>query len=297
MIQEALLHCSRIGPVRLSRLHDVGLRTWDDMLRHSDSIPFSHCKELVEECERCQQALRESDVGYFVDHLVPQDRWRILHQYLAETSFFDIETSGLEHDAPVTVIACWHKGQLKSFVEHENLDEFLDLLDDITLLASFNGSTFDVPRMLDAFHIPELPCPHLDLRWCCHHHGWKGGLKEISTNCGIDRPPDLHDADGALAVQLWNAWIYMQDVGARARLIRYCASDVILLKLLAHQLAGANGKEDFELWSELPRPPEEMVWSTSGVRDQSQPVNFGPGGPSKLRGRHKRRLPGLSQDR
>ena len=129
MIQEALLHCSRIGPVRLSRLHDVGLRTWDDMLRHSDSIPFSHCKELVEECERCQQALRESDVGYFVDHLVPQDRWRILHQYLAETSFFDIETSGLEHDAPVTVIACWHKGQLKTFVEHENLDEFLDLLE------------------------------------------------------------------------------------------------------------------------------------------------------------------------
>ena len=40
-------------------------------------------------------------------------------------------TSGLEMDSLITVIACWHQGRLHTFVEHENLDDFLDLLDDI----------------------------------------------------------------------------------------------------------------------------------------------------------------------
>ena len=291
MIQEALLHCSRIGPVRLSRLHAAGLRTWDDILRHTVRIPLGHRRELTEECERCQQALRQGNVRYFVDHFAPQDRWRILHQYLDQTSFFDIETAGLEYDAPVTVIACWHKGKLKTFVEYENLDTFLDLLDDVTLLASFNGSTFDVPRILDIFHIPELPCPHLDLRWCCHHHGWKGGLKAISEKCGIVRPFDLHDADGAMAVELWNTWIHQQDMDARNRLIRYCASDVILLKLLAHQLIGVSGDAEGDLWTKLPNClQKEVNQSTSSVTSDAQSIRFGPTSPFKLRGLRSQRL-------
>ena len=164
-------------------------------------IPAGWRSDLVAESRRCALALDTGDVRYFVDRFAPQDRWRILAHFFEQTSFFDIETMGLHYDAPITVIVCWHRGQFWNFVEHENLDGFLDLLDDVTLLASFNGGSFDVPRVLDAFHVPELPCAHLDLRWACYHQGRTGGLKEIANAMGITRPPDLRDVDGEYAVQ------------------------------------------------------------------------------------------------
>jgi uncharacterized protein YprB with RNaseH-like and TPR domain len=144
---------------------------------------------------------------------------------------------------------------LRTFVENENLDEFLELLDDVSLLASFNGSSFDVPRILDAFHIPELPCPHIDLRWVCHHQGWKGGLKDITEKLGIKRPGDLQYADGLLAVQLWYRWMNHNDEVALKQLLRYCGSDVILLLLLAQRLAGRDAAAFGEIWSQLPPAP------------------------------------------
>ena len=116
------------------------------------------------------------DVRYFVDRFAPADKWRILDYFFDQTTFFDIETLGLQYDASITVIVCWHDGQFRIFVEHENLDDFLELLDDARLLASFNGASFDVPRVLNSFHIPTLPCAHLDLRWSCYHQGHSGGL-------------------------------------------------------------------------------------------------------------------------
>ena len=130
------------------------------------------------------------------------------------------------------------RAQLQTFVEHENLDDFLALLEGVSLLVSFNGSTFDVPRVLNAFHIPALGCGHLDLRWSCYHQGYTGGLKEITRQMDIHRPADLQDADGQLAVQLWHAWQMHQDPVARDQLIRYCAADVLLLVVLAERLTG-----------------------------------------------------------
>ena len=118
---------------------------------------------------------------------------------------------------------------------------FLELLDDVTLLATFNGSSFDVPRILDAFHIPELPCPHVDLRWMCHHQGWKGGLKDIAEALGITRPADLVQADGALAIRLWHLWTGRRDRPAREQLLRYCGADVLLLLMLVQHLIGVTG--------------------------------------------------------
>lgn len=252
MITEALRHFPGLGPARLARLHAAGVRTWTDLLAMTPQVQTRLWEKLRAECHRCLTALEAGDVRYFVDRFAAEDKWRILSHFLQDATYFDIETEGLEFDAPVTVIGCWHRGRLWTFMEGENLDGFLELLDDATLLVSFNGNSFDVPRMLNAFHIPRLPCPHLDLRWICYHRGWKGSLKEIAGSRGISRPPDVVSVDGAVAVQLWNMWRYRQDASARDRLLRYCCADVILLVQLAQHLADQERAAPSDLWLELP---------------------------------------------
>lgn len=289
MITEALQHIRGIGPVRLERLADLGIRSWQDAVDHARLIPFGLREEVVAEVDRCLQAVEASDIRYLVEVLDTQDKWRILHHYMDRISWFDIETTGLEYDDSITTICCWHKGQLCTFVEHENLDDFLDLLDDVELLVSFNGSTFDIPRVLDGFHIPELPCPHIDLRWPCYHAGLNGGLKQICTELGLQRPTDLSNADGSLAVELWSRWQHQQDKDARQLLIRYCAADVLLMIPVTQHLAGVTKTPMEDLWGNLPKTPATFRESspTETRRRELQAV-FGSASPSQMRTRRRR---------
>lgn len=262
MITEALQHCEGIGPARLSQLQTAGIGSWWSVLDDPGRVPQSFRAIVVSECCRCMEALHARDIQYFVDRLVPQDKWRVLSHYFDDASYFDIETTGLEYDAQITVIVCWHRGTLHTFVEGDNLDDFLDLLDETTLLVSFNGSSFDVPRVLDGFHIPELPCPHLDLRWVSYHQNWTGGLKDIADRLDVPRPADLQDVDGAMAVVWWNQWQNNSDPAALQCLIRYCSADVLLLIALAHHLAGQACPSASQLWSELPPAPASPTVTT-----------------------------------
>lgn len=288
MITEALRHCRGVGRVRLEQLHALGVRSWHDAVAEPERIPAAVRQQVVQECDRCLQALADSDIRYFLDRFCPQDKWRILAEYPGHASFFDIETTGLEYDDTITVIVCWHQDRLHTFVEHENLDEFLDLLDSIPLLVSFNGSSFDVPRLLEGFHIPELPCPHLDLRWPCYHRGFSGGLKQVAARLGISRPADLQDVAGDEAVRLWSMWRHQQNQTAREQLIRYCAADVLLLRPVAQYLAGHPLIPAQELWQQLPdqslstycpEPPD--------VRYRELEKRFGAASPAKLRTRRR----------
>lgn len=289
MITEALQHCRGIGPKRLAQLHERGVRSWRDVVADPERLPAPLRDTLVQESRLSLEALERDDIGFFVERLAPQDKWRILAQYLDRTSFFDIETTGLDYDANITVIICWHRGELHTFVEHENLDDFLDLLDDVDLLASFNGSTFDVPRVVDAFHIPGLPCPHLDLRWLCHHRGLTGGLKNITRAIGTSRPADLRDVNGHMAVDWWWDWEKHGNAAAREQLIRYCAADVLLLVLLSQHLAERPSVHD-DIWSLLPGANGANSESPPGDRiDGAHAAGFGAAGPTKLRARRRLR--------
>ena len=285
MITEAFQHCRGIGPVRLAQLRAAGVCDWQTAIDHQDRVPAAIRQAVLLECREAIGALDRDDIAFFVNRFSPQDRWRILAHFLDRTSFFDIETTGLEFDDEVTVIVCWHRGRLHCFCEHEDLDGFLDLLEDVELLASFNGSCFDVPRVIDTFHVPELPCPHLDLRWICYYHGLFGGLKEITTQIGVSRPADLEDVDGAQAAGLWWAWKRHGDQTAKETLVRYCAADVLLLVTLAHHLAGTRVSDDGELWAALPKQAHRRVDDRGSEHHVHQ---FGGTGRTRLRDRISR---------
>ena len=288
MITEAFLHCQGIGPARLEQLRRLGIRNWHDVLSQTERIPMSWRAGLIAESRQLLEALEQEDIGFFVDRFRPQDKWRILSRFLDRASYFDIETSGLDCDATVSMIVCRHEGELHTFIEHENLDDFLDLLDDVELLVSFNGSAFDVPRVLDAFHIPDLPCPHLDLRWLCYHHGLQGSLKAITTSVGFERPHDLACADGQLAVDLWSDWVESRDPTARALLIRYCAADVLLLVLLAQYLTDQTNIDAEIIWKQLPVASTSLPADRQDRRHEKSHVDESASERNRLRAIRRR---------
>ncbi len=259
MITEAFLHCHGIGPVRIKRLRANNIVDWSDVLSHPERIPFNVkvATDLVDEVQRSQEALQNGDIKYLSTVFSSRDYWRILGRFFDCATFFDIETSGLSYTDYVTVISCFHKGKMTSFVENENLDDFVEFLDQVDLLVSFNGASFDVPRILDTFHLPELPCGHIDMRWLCYHCNYTGGLKCIADELGILRPSDLSQVDGAEAVELWNRWHFGRERHARSLLVRYCCADVLLLVAIAARALTDKGyalttgvTDDF--WSLLP---------------------------------------------
>lgn len=243
MIDQTFLHLTGIGPVTEARIKAYGIRTWQEALQHTDDIPVPkrNIHSIMDELMQCQSALERQDIQFLIERLPVKEHWRILGSYKDQATYFDIETSGLSCDAYVTVVVCYHQGQLRHFVQGENLDDFLDILEDVQLLVSFNGASFDVPQLLRAWHIPELNCPHIDLRWQCYHQQKRGGLKQIETQMGIERPTELRDVDGLEAVWLWQRWKYKQDCAAREKLIRYCAADVVSLKLITDMLMQEKG--------------------------------------------------------
>ena len=239
MIREAFRHLPGIGPERLAILRAAGIRTWDDIGDHPPpglKMGADGWRELRKAVALCHRAWEQTDLQYLVNAFAIADHWRILASWFPQASFFDIETTGLSADSQVSLIGCYHRQRLHVFIRGKNMADFLDLLDDVTLLVSFNGSSFDVPRVLEAFHIPALPCPHVDLRWLCYHARLTGGLKRVERSLGIARPADLAGVEGAEAVRLWNLWQKAGIQTAGRKLVRYCCADVLSLQTVAANL-------------------------------------------------------------
>ncbi len=245
MITGTFLHMRGIGPTTEERMRSAGITSWFHILEGPPLIPLADRlrARLLEETRKSLDALKEDNIGFFVKRFPTSQHWRILSQYLERVAFFDIETSGLSrYTAEVTVASVLHKGRMHSFVRDENLEGFLDLMEDIDLLVSFNGNCFDIPFVLDAFRIPELPCPHIDLRWVSYHAGLRGGLKEIEKACGLPpRDEDLQSVNGLEAVLLWNDWRQRRLRSSRDRLVRYCESDVRTLAHLSSHIIRNQG--------------------------------------------------------
>ncbi len=254
MIDQTFLHCKGIGPTSQQKLFDAGFNNWQAALDNSEKLPLTEKIRpgLIKEISECARALEDENIHALVNKFKAGDQWRILGYYFDKASYFDIETSFKDNDMIVTVIGCYHKGELYHFIRGENLDDFLDLLDDIDLLVSFNGKSFDIPHILNAYHIPSIPCPHIDLRWVCFHCDYTHGLKYIEKEMGIIRPDDLKGVDGFEAVYMWHDWVN-GNAESRRKLIRYCGADVVSLQLVAIKALNKYGLN-------IDPPPQEELW-------------------------------------
>lgn len=275
----AFLHLPGFGPKKVEALRASGIVCWSDLLHHhhldlpglEDSAP-----EWVKAIWRDEQAVAAKNLSHLVNTLHRSDHWRILADFLDQATYLDIETTGDQQRPEITLIIAKHKGRLHTYTAEHNLDEFLHLLDDITMLVTFNGASFDVPQMENHFHIPLRDVAHIDLRWVCYHTQMRGGLKEIERAIGLIRPTDLIGMDGAEADWLWQRWKATGNPALLNRLTRYCAADVIGLEHLSRWLIAHLGGAPFPQyqWDGLPEvsdtspptPPRSPFESTTEKR-------------------------------
>ncbi len=229
MIDRVFQHCAGVGPETESRLNCLGYHTWDDCLNNPDNLPIKGRRRdnFIRSLEESSRAYAENDIHRLIKMFPVREHWRILHNYFQDATFFDMETSGLSiyYNHP-TVISAYHRGELLSFRYGENLEYFLDILDESNIVVTFNGSSFDVPFLERAFHVPLDDIPHIDIRWVAYHRGFTGGLKNIEKEFGLVRAPEISGIDGYEAVNLFYRW---QDgeAGALEDLVRYCCADVM----------------------------------------------------------------------
>jgi uncharacterized protein len=243
LIHECFMHVRGIGPKTAALLGESGFSSWDDCFNRTDELPFNgkRRKHFIKELEQSAQALKREDIDYFISSFPTAEQWRILARYLKSAAFIDVETTGLSwHYCHASVIAAFYKGAIHSFRYGENLDDFLELVESAGLLVTFNGNCFDIPFLEKTFNIPEINCPHIDLRWIAWHRGQRGGLKQIERAMGIRRPACVEGVDGLEAVELFYRW-QQGDFEARHILIRYCAADVLSTYLLAERLLAEHG--------------------------------------------------------
>jgi len=171
-----------------------------------------------------RKELHSENPDYFVGKLPKKEMWRLYGWFKDSVLFLDIETDSYGR---IILNGMSDGYDSKLMVKGVNLDKeiFLKELEKYKLLVTFNGYSFDIPKIEKEFGI-EIKKAHIDLKPLCVNLGWKGGLKEVELLLGISRPQHLRGNP----VDLWKAFHASGDKEYLDLLIAYNEEDVVNLK-------------------------------------------------------------------
>jgi uncharacterized protein YprB with RNaseH-like and TPR domain len=145
--------------------------------------------------------------------------------------YLDIETTGLDrYFNDITTIALFDGNEIKTYVQGQNLEDFIEDIQKYKVIVTYNGKSFDVPFLEQYFNI-RLDHAQIDLRYVLYSLGFSGGLKGCERQVGMDRG-DLTDIDGFFAVLLWDEYQRTGDQKALETLLAYNIQDTINLENL-----------------------------------------------------------------
>jgi len=232
VLRHTFCHTPGLGPQNERLLWQAGLHTWNDLI-WADDVPLTPKKTdaLLDIARRSTHHLSERDPGFFYEHLPAKEHWRLFEEFRADVAYFDIETTGLGNPEDyITTIVLYDGHELRHYVHGTNMEEFCDDVARYKVLVSYNGKSFDAPFVRRCLNAP-LDQAHIDLRYVLGSLGFKGGLKGIERQLGIERQ-GLEDIDGFFAVVLWSDYWNNGNQKALQTLLAYNALDVINLETL-----------------------------------------------------------------
>jgi uncharacterized protein YprB with RNaseH-like and TPR domain len=242
MIQSTFVLLKGVGEYTERRLWELGVEDWQSFLG-SPSIPgIAPARKTAYDLDISSAIhhFRERQSRYFARCLKSRDHWRLFEAFRAEAVYLDIETTGAPPpDGDITVVGLFGHGRMTTLLRGDSLteDRLNQELSCYSLIVTFFGSVFDVPYLRAKFPGLILDQPHFDLCFAARRLGLLGGLKQIESQAGIERPADLRGLDGWDAVRLWEAWRRGQ-ANALALLLRYNESDARNLEPLADLIYG-----------------------------------------------------------
>lgn len=248
MLTSTFIHAPGVGLSTERKLWDAGIRDWDAFLDATDDLPLGPGKReiITPVIEESRNRLAERDHRWFAHALPASEHWRAAGEFSDKLAFLDIETTGSGTHAHPTVVGIYDfaEGEYRHWVYGENLAEFTDFIDEFETIVTFFGTGFDLPflqRWDPRIRWHQL---HVDLCPLLRRLGYKGGLKRVEKQLGIERPYGIDGLDGMDAVRLW--WQFKRgDQMALDQLIAYNREDVVnmiaLLQLASQKMIAASG--------------------------------------------------------
>ncbi len=232
MLTNTFRHIPGIGLKTEMRFWEAGIHTWDDMLCDlaEHRLSASKIEGVKRYIEKSKSHLQKNPL-FFAELLNANQHWRLFSEYRDTTAYLDIETTGLNDiDDHITTIAVYDGKRVKTYVYGENLNDFVQDIQDYQILVSYNGKSFDVP-FIERFFGIQLKKAHIDLRYVLRALGFSGGLKSCEKQLGIDRGT-LDGVDGYFAVILWSEYLKSGDRRVLETLLAYNVADVVNLEIL-----------------------------------------------------------------
>jgi hypothetical protein len=146
---------------------------------------------------------------------------------------FDIETTGVSADDIVTVACAWSPGAQAQAFHGEDCSAVVRMLDDATLIHTFNGVEFDLPRFARHCGRRDLG-PWLrktvDPLYAMKHTMGIGACRKLGDLL-VQNGFEPKSGSGLQAVEFWRD-------GERDKLAAYCMDDARLTYLLCEEGGG-----------------------------------------------------------
>jgi uncharacterized protein YprB with RNaseH-like and TPR domain len=229
-----------IGKGKERALWKSGVVDWDEFMARPKVAGISKDRKakMDEHLERAERFLESRRTDYFCRILPTTEHWRLYERFKDQAAYLDIETDGRSSYANVTVVGIHRCGRTTTLVRGQDLDadHIRKALDGVSMLVTFNGSSFDLPIL--EYHYPfTVPkVPHYDLRHACRRAGYVGGLKSVEKQMGMCRAREVEYVTGEEAVYLWRVWERAGRENALKLLKQYNTEDTVNLEPIAERI-------------------------------------------------------------
>lgn len=235
MLRKTFRHLPGIGPETEARLWESGIDDWQKLFDEIDSAPIgtADSKQIAELMYYHLQAIQTEDWNQIQAWIGLPLAWRAFREMESRCLYLDIETNGGNQGSDITIIGLYDGEEFKALVHGKDLDEFESYVEKASMFVTFFGSGFDIPMLKKRFNPQAFNKLHLDLCPTLRGLGYKGGLKKIEVQLGLERVEETQGLSGFDAVKLWGRYANLGDDSALDLLVAYNREDVVNLQWLA----------------------------------------------------------------
>ena len=225
MLRNTFVHLPGVGDTTERRFWERDWHTWEDLLGVPERALPSRLRSPAGRAQIEESVVRYAagEWRHFEQCLPAGAKWRAFHPLRERTLYVDIETDG--YDNNITVIGIYDGASFRAYVEGENLDDAREDLESASAIVTYNGTGFDMPIIRARFPYNLFNHVHIDLMWPLRRLGFRGGLKRIEQEMGIERSAETRAMSGWDAVYLWREHV-RGSREARTRLLKYNEEDV-----------------------------------------------------------------------
>jgi hypothetical protein len=228
MIRQSFIFLEHIGRKKERNIWNQGITDWNDFLGAERVVGISRRRKHYYDrmITRARRALLEDDPSYFIGKLPQKEMWRLYDDFKDDCCYLDVE---IDSYGRIVLVGLSDYFTTKHFVSGAYLEKATieRELSRYKLLVTFNGSSFDVPKLQKQLNI-HVTMPHIDLKPLCIHLGLTGGLKKVEQQLHLKRPQHLRGSP----VDLWKTFHASGDREWLELLIHYNAEDIENLKVI-----------------------------------------------------------------